>query len=167
MPAGFSYDEQFRVFWLDSDPADPTAPTVAEITAGTDLSGYLSPDGWASNHTEARVDGGDLLSGFDAQAMGRYGAAPALTFKRRLLNGDQDAYDIFKTRGEMGCLVALPFVAKGDEPASGDDAYVYTTCQAGLAQPQNTAPNQEQRFIVNFAVGGDIVLDAVVGGGGS
>jgi hypothetical protein len=167
MPAGISYDEQFRVYWLDDDPTDPKAPTAAEIAAGTDLSGYLTPDGWASNHTEARVDGGDLLTAFDAQAMGRYGAAPALTFKRRLLNGDQDAYDTFKTRGEMGCLVAFPFIAKDEDPADGDDCYVYTTCQAGLAQPQNTATNTEQRFIVNFAVGGDIHLDAIVGGGGS
>lgn len=164
MPAGLPYDEQFRVYYLAATPADPEAVDAADLGAAVDLSGYLAIDGFAANESDARVDGGDLLTGFDAQAMGREGAEPALTFKRRLKNGDQVAFDTFRERTYGGALVVVPFVGPNDDPEDGDDYRIYTDIDTGRWKMQNTAANTEQRGVVNVAVGGNF-YDAILGGG--
>lgn len=163
MPAGVVFDENTRVFWLDTNPADTSAPTAAEVNAGHDLTGYLAPDGLALNTGNSRVSGADLLDGFDSESMGRHQAAPALTFKRRLRGSNaQVAWTTLGARGVQGCLVVLPFLAPDDTPAAADDCYVFPFCETGVPQLANTAMNTEQRFITPLAVGAAPVYDAVV-----
>lgn len=163
MPAGVVYDENTRAFWLDTNPADTSAPTVAEIAAGFDMTGYLTIDGLARNTGNSRVAGGDLLDGFDAESMGRHQAAPTLTLKRRLRGSNaEEAWTTLGSRGVQGCLVVLPFLAPDDTPSATDSCEVYPSCETGSPQLQNTAANTEQRFIVPIAVGSSPVYDAVV-----
>jgi hypothetical protein len=163
MPAGIVYDEHVRLVWLDAAPADATAITAAEVADGTDLSGYVVPDGVAFNLGNSRVSGADLLSAFDAESMGRYQASPSITFKRRLRgSNDEVAYTTLGARGVEGTLVIFPFIDAGADPAAGDDYYAFTGCETGLPLLQNTAVNAEQAWVCDLAVGGDVILDGVV-----
>lgn len=164
MPSGYAYDGRCRVFWLDTEPSDPDAPTTTELDAGTDLSGYAIPDGIAYNLGNSRVSGADLLSSFDAEAMGRFQASPSITFKSKLVTGETLAWDTLGARLLSGTLVVFEDVVEGDEVADGDSCFVFPSCQTGQPVIQNTAMNQERRFVVDFAVGDSPHLRAVVGG---
>lgn len=48
--------------WLVPAIANPAAPTVAEITAGTDISCYLTPDGYAPTAEQATITDERLCS---------------------------------------------------------------------------------------------------------
>lgn len=161
MPAGVPSDEFDQYWWLDSDPA-ADAPTAAEILAGTELGGYMTPDGFAPNAGSSRVPGGDAKSSFDAEAMGRHQSAPTLMLKRRLVTGDEAAWTLFSERKVSGCLVVLPF-AGDDTPIAGMVADVYPSLQTGVPVIQNRAANQEQRFRVDLAVGDAPRLGVTVG----
>jgi hypothetical protein len=160
MPAGENYDGMVRAYWLDTNPADPANPTLAEIAAGTDLSGYLLPDGVAYNMGNSRVSGADLLSSFDAESMGRFQAAPVLTLRRRLLDGGTVAWDTLGDRHIIGSLVVFESIIEDTDPVAGDECFVFTSCQTGQPKPLNTAMNTEKRFECELAVGGKPYLHA-------
>lgn len=155
MGAGTVYDESTRAYWFaDADtPVDLAAITLAELDDGVDLSGYIIPDGLAHGATEQRVDGSDLLTDFDNESMGRHGAQPALTLKRKLRDGGEVAFTTFSTRKQAGTLVVFETLTPGADPTTGDDYVAYPECESGKWLRQNTAKNQEVRGIVNFAVG--------------
>lgn len=48
--------------WLVPTIAEPSAPTVAEITAGVDISCYLTPDGYAPTADQATITDNRLCS---------------------------------------------------------------------------------------------------------
>lgn len=64
-------DGNIRVYSVPSI-ANPSAPTVAELNAGTDLTPFLTPDGLVGfEPTTASVDNAKLNSTFDTQQPGR------------------------------------------------------------------------------------------------
>lgn len=165
MPAGDAYDGRVRVFWLDDDPSDPNAPTEAELAAGVDLSGYVVPESINYGFKNDTVEGRDALSSFDPQSAGRHGAHPVIDFKRRLrADGAELAWDTLGDRLIAGTLVVFEDVPEGDDVTDGDSCFVFPSCQTGQPVIQNTAMNQERRFVVDFAVGDSPHLRAVVGG---
>lgn len=154
------YEGVFRIFWVPSGGgiANASAPTVAEITAGTEVTDYVPKDGWRPNVRNNRVDNTSLSTTFDAEQMGSHGAQLSVTFKRDF--PDEAAWDLFKTRGASGHLVALPL--KGSGAVAAADAAEVWPVEAGAPVPQNTAANQQQRFSVDFAVTAEPTLTAVV-----
>lgn len=153
MPAGNVYDEQTRVLWFaDADtPADLEAITAAELADGVDLSGYMPPDGLAFGAREDRVPGADILSAYDGEAIGRYGDQPALTLKRKLRDGGEEAWTTFAVRRSQGTLVVFSTLDVGVDPGVGDTYRAYP-CENGSRMMQNSAANTEVKFVVNFAV---------------
>ena len=166
MPAGQSYDGRTRFIWLANDPADPAEPTLAEVDAGVDLSGYLIPESFNPTADQARVDGRDALSSFNPEAMGRYGYKPTAEFKTKLretFNGDDDlAWQTFKNRLTQGCILFFEGVDEGEDVGVGDVCDVYLSCETGTPRRLQTAINTERRFGVDFAVGAPPVLGAIV-----
>lgn len=152
MPAGLPFDEEDQYWWLDTNPADLDAPTAAEINAGTELGGYMTPDGFSPNAGNSRTPGGDAKSSFDGEAFGRHQSAPTLMLKRRLVTGEEAAWTLFKDRKVSGCLIVLPFAGSAT-PIAGMLADVYPDLQTGVPVPQNRAANTEQRFRTDLAVG--------------
>lgn len=159
MGAGTVYDEKTRVLWfaLADEPGDMGAITHAELGDGVDLSEYVVPDGVDFGFGNSRVSGSDLLTSFDNESMGRHQAAPSIMFKRKLretVAGDDDlAWTTFKTRRTRGTLVVFTTLANGAAPTTADEYIAFPDCETGQPLPQNTAPNAENRFRVDFAVG--------------
>lgn len=166
MPAGSSYDGHTRFVWLSENPDDLDSPTLAELEAGVDLSGYLIPESFNPNADQARVDGRDALTSFNPEAMGRYGYKPAAEFKSKLRDaseGDDDlAWQTFKTRLSQGCILFFEGVTEGEAPGVGDECDVYPSCETGTPRRLQTAINTERRFGVDFAVGAAPVLGAII-----
>lgn len=166
MPSGFAYDGRTRFIWLDDNPADLDSPTLVEIAAGVDVSGYLVPESFNPGTGDSRVDTRDALSSFDSQAIGRFQAAPSAMFKSRLADtfeGDDDlAWTTFKDRLTQGCILFFEDIDEGSDVTTNDVCDVYPSCQTGQPQRQQTALNTERRFKVEFAVGDHPHLGAVV-----
>jgi hypothetical protein len=168
MPAGIVFDERTRLLWFASDdtPSDLEAITATELADGVDLSGYVTPDGWKPNTTNKKVDGSDLLTGFDNESMGRYGTSPSVRFKRKLraaVGGEDElAYETFLTRKTAGTLVLFNTLPIGEDPGTGDAYIAYPACESGEIEEQPSAANQEVTFEVPFAVGEAPVRGVVV-----
>lgn len=162
MTAGIVHEEHIRVFWLDDDPVAVATPTVAEITAGVDVTGYLIPEGLETNPTNNRVDDGSLLSKFIGQAMGTYGYQPRLMLKRKLEGGAEAAWTLFNGHGVKGALVVFRDLPPTTAVAAAQKCEVYPGCETGAPEPQNTAANATQRFGVPIAVSATPNLNATV-----
>src|SRR4051812_2533512 len=75
------YEGKTNVYWLTAC-ANIAAPTVAEITAGTALTNFVSKDGVAVNINTNNVDSATIADTFDAQNVGSYGSDVQLTLFR-------------------------------------------------------------------------------------
>lgn len=162
MTAGIVHEEHIRVFWLDTDPTSANAPTVAEITAGEDITAYLIPEGLEINPSNNRVDDGSLLSKFVGQAMGTFGYAPRLMLKRKLTDGGEAAWTLFGEHGVTGALVIFRDLGPAVAVAAAQKCEVYPGCETGAPEIQNTAANTTQRFGVPIAVSETPDLTATV-----
>lgn len=144
------FEENYKVYWLDAAPADPAAPTVAEITAGTDVTSFIPKDGFAPGVTNNRVSAGDLSTAFDAEIMGSHGAQLQVT--AFMDDGTNTAFDTFGVRGATGCFVAI---WDGGGPVASSKAFVWPYVESGTPSLPTTAANERQTFTAEFAVGGD------------
>ena len=133
------------VYWCASI-ADKTAPTRAELNAGTDLTGEIPDDGVSGFAVAAgTVDAPDLKTGFVAQLAGRTTApASQLTFYRStnstdirsLLTRNLTGFIVVFPEGDIaGQLMdvfpvrvnSLPKSYKGSDPAKLDVEFVITS----------------------------------------
>lgn len=149
MSAGIVYDENVRVLVHTGALADNEAPTAAEVAASVDYSAYIPPDGITFGLGNSRVSGASIDSAFDSERMGRYQAALAITFKRRLLDNAEAAWTALGARGVTGTVIIAPF----GSTATGQDVYVFPDFQTGIPELNNPSANSEQTFTVPMAIG--------------
>jgi hypothetical protein len=163
MGAGLTYDGRTRMVWLAANPVDLDAPTMAEITGGTDLSGYLVPGSFNPNDANARANAADSLTSFDAESPGRTAAKPTAAFKSKLASGGGTvAWDTLGARLIEGCLLFFEDVAEGSAIAAADECDVYPSCLTGEPRRPQVADNTERRFEVDFFCGDKPHKGAVV-----
>ena len=142
--------------WYVPTIADISAPTVAEMGAGVELSDALTADGLSPNHTE-NVVSTDMLSGFIKQSIGTEGVTFNLRFLRDA-DGTDAVWDIFDTRGKAGYLVISN---EGGTGAALDVVEVYPA-EFGRRKRVATGANSHQAFTVLCTVKSDYDDDAVV-----
>jgi len=154
--------------------ADISAPTVAEITAGVNLSHHMTRDGLKTPFTGNTIDASDAGSQFNSTAPGTYGG-DALEY-----TGHRDskaATDLAWTTLEFGVtgflVVARAGFAQGADtglgtpdgaPTVGDRCEVYPISVISRA-PADTADNQTSQFTAQAAITGEPAQDAVVAAG--
>lgn len=158
----FTYDGRTRLVWLDTNPDDLDAPTLIEIAAGTDLSGYLIQETFDPGTGNSRVDDSDALTSFDNESMGRHQSAPSAMFKTELVDGSTDAWDTLGARLVSGCLLFFESVPEGSDITAGDVVDVYPSAMTGNPLRQTTAKNTTRRFKVEWAIGEAPHLAAIV-----
>lgn len=135
---------EVRIWWVDTI-SDPSAPTVAEITAGTDITGFLSSldtplDGNA-------VDSSDLSSAFNKTVAGKFGG----NVNAQMYRDDtaDDAFDLFP-RNTTGYLVIRRFGGSDVAEAAGDEVDVWNL----RVITRSDVPLDDesvQAFMANFA----------------
>lgn len=151
------YEGRTNVYWLTT-VANTSAPTVAEITAGTELTDFVSKDGVAVNINTNNVDSATIAEVFDSQVVGSYGADLQLTMFR---DDTADTAWELCVYGTSGYLVIDRFNVSGSLPAATDKVEVWAV-EMHQPAPQNSAANTQQRFIEKFAVTAAPKLAAVV-----
>lgn len=155
--AAYVHEGMTKVSWVPTI-SDVSAPTVAELTAGTDITEYLTKDGLNIALTQNTVDNTSLAETFDAQLVGSWGGSITLTIKRD--NDGTDAAWALFTHGETGNLVVRRGAAYDGAFAAADDLEVYPA-QSGEPVPNATAANAQATASVTFAVTAQPDLHAV------
>lgn len=135
---------EVRVWWVTTI-ADPAAPTVAEIGAGTDITPFMSSldtplDGNA-------VDASDLSSAFNKTVAGKFGGNVNAEMYRD--DTADDAFDLFP-RNTTGFIVIRRFGGSDTAEASGDLVDVWNL---RVITRSDVALDDEsvQAFTANFA----------------
>lgn len=145
------FDDNYTVLWMDTPPADAASITQAEVTAATDVTKWITKDGFAPGVTNSRVAAGDLSTTFDAELMGTHGAQLSVTAYLDDVDASNVAYDTFGVRGTTGAFV----VAWTGSTAAAAPAFVWPYVEAGSPSLPTTAANERQTFTQEFAVGGN------------
>ncbi len=127
-----------------------TAPTVAELNAGTDLTGFLTDGGLATPLDGSIVDGSDMGSKYNKTAAGTFGGQPVTAEFFR-----DDAADtawITLPRATAGHFAISRFgLAAPGTWAAGDVVDVWQI-EVITRNPVDVARNEMQRFGVECAV---------------
>ncbi len=143
------FEERMRIRFVPTI-TNKLAPTVSQITAGTDITTLVSKDGVQFGTSENKVSTSDIASAFDSETIGSWGASLQLTFFKD--DSTDTAWDLF-VRGLVGFIVIAPFGFKGanNAPLVADKVYVFPiiTQQPQLAP---SAANERQTFMSSFAV---------------
>ncbi|RRQ81563.1 hypothetical protein [Streptomyces griseofuscus] len=136
------------------------APTAAELTAATDWTQRLTPDGLKTDPSTADVDTSSLASTFTTNQPGRRSYTVELTFKRGSTPTDDNPYTTL-TYGATGYLVVRRGVAYTTAFATGDRVEVYPVA---AGEPQNVAPaaNEVSKFTSSMKVTSDPATRATV-----
>lgn len=143
------FDENYKVYWLDTAPASTAAPTVAELTAGTDLTDFIPKDGFKPGVTNNRVSGGSLNDAFLDESMGTWQSQLTVDYYLDKVTASNTAHDTLGTRGTTGAIVA---VWDGAGATAGGKAFVWPDVEAGQPIPMDTAENARQKATAEFAV---------------
>lgn len=155
--SAYVHEGMTKVSWVPTI-TDVSAPTVAQLTAGTDITELLTKDGLNISLSQNFVDNTSLAETFDSQLVGSWGGTASLTIKRD--NATDTAWDLF-TYGETGYLV----VRRGEDYAgafaAADKVEVYPA-QAGEPVPNATAANAQATATVGMAITAQPDLHAVV-----
>jgi hypothetical protein len=146
---------EVRIYWATTI-ADPSAPTVAEITAGTDVTGFISSvdtplDGDA-------VDASDLSSAFNKTVAGKFGGNVNATMYRD--DTADTAFDLFP-RNTTGYLVIRRFGGSTTAIAVANDVDVWNLrviTRSDVALDDNTV----QAFTTAFAALDEPDIDVAV-----
>jgi hypothetical protein len=135
-------DGMIRVEWLTAC-ANIAAPTVAERSAGLNLTPVMTPDGLKTDASNASVDNSSLASTYDTELAGRAKNSNSVKFKK------QDSADTVATTLTFkanGFLVVRRNVATATAPTIGDKCEVYPS-QCGIQNP-GFGPNTIQTIEV-------------------
>lgn len=126
--------------------ADTSAPTTAEIAAGTDLTTFVTKDGVQPNATNNRVDTGGIDDRFNPEIMGSWGAAFSLKCMRD---------DTTDTAYETLVLDLQGYLVVGYNSQGGivtTDVVEVWPAEFGEPNMDNSAQDTKQTFMAEIAM---------------
>jgi hypothetical protein len=138
-------DGKIRVYWVPGTGgiANKSAPTVAELNAGTRLDVVMTPDGLDLSFATAAVDNSSLSSTFDTEKAGRRKPSGKLTIKRQ--DGTDTIFALLAYQSE-GFLAIRRNIDASTAWTIAQKAEVYPA-QTGM-RSQGYGPNTIQRYDV-------------------
>lgn len=142
------FDGNYEVYFLPSTIADASAPSLAAMEAGTNLTSWIPKDGFNPGVTNNRVSGGSLEDTFMDESMGTWSSQLAITCYKDTADGGGEAFETIGVQGETGAIVVVP----NGPAAAGRDAYVWPDVEFGMPVPVATAENTRQKFVADVAV---------------
>lgn len=146
------YTEEIRVAFV-ATIASPAAPTVAELTAGVNLTPFLRRNGLSRPQTGNTIDASDLASRQNKQAAGTYGG-DSWTVRAYRDDTADTAWDTLEP-GTDGYLVVRNFGGSGEAFAAADEIEVAPITVVSRSAA-DTADNEMQSFEAALAITGDI-----------
>jgi hypothetical protein len=141
------FDGNYKVYWLAVEPANAAAPTVAEVTAGVDLTAFVPKDGFKPGVSNNRVSGGSLDELFLDESMGTWTSQLSVDYYLDKVTADNTAHTTF-VQGAVGAFVAI---WDGGGAVAASKAFVWPAVECGQPVPANTAENARQKATAEFA----------------
>lgn len=159
----YPFEEYTMAIWVDEgdDIADTSAPTVAELNAGTDITCFLTKDGLRLGISTNAVDGGSLCNRVDIQSAGSVSYSPMLKGYRDNESGGDTFWNL-AVWGDTGFLVVRRGILYATAIAASQKVEVYPA-QMGQKAPGDSAGNTNQFFdLPLFIRDAAVELDATV-----
>lgn len=153
--ARIKYEGRTKIHWVPTI-ADQSAPTVTEIGAGTDLTPFVTKDGYQPNVTNNTIDTAGIDNDFNSQIQGSFGADLTLNCMR-----DDTTDTAFTTLVRL----AQGYVVVGLDSAGGivaTDIVEVWPAELGTPVMANSGQDTLQTFSVSVAVSDPPTFDAVV-----
>lgn len=146
--AKYPFQEFTLVSWIPgaSGVTDISAPTVAEVGAGTDITCDLTADGLALGGGTNGVNGETLCQALDAQTPGKVTFSPSLKGYRFTPPDTELLWDL-AIHSDEGYLFVRRGIAVATAVAATDACEVYHA-QFGEPIPDNSASDQNTTFTV-------------------
>ncbi len=141
------YEGRTNVYWATA-VANKNSPTVAEVTAATALTNFVTKDGVRVNITSNKVDNATIAETFNAQNVGSDGADLELEMFR---DDTADTAWNLAVKGTNGFVIIDRVRVAGVLPSAGNKVEVYPA-QMGRRMMNNSAQDENQRFVLQFAV---------------
>lgn len=160
-----SADGKPRIFVGAGPIADMANPQVGELATLTDLSAFLTKDGFSTGETGNRAPASGAAEQYNLDVAGSVNLSVAMTFFRD--DENDEAWETF----ERGDFVYVVFFRKGGtgpdgDPVEGDDCEVYYG-QVLDKSNADIAENTVSRFTTNISTAAAPEMDAVFGGSSS
>lgn len=150
-------DGTTRIAWVTSI-SNTSAPTTTELNAGTDLTPYITADGWSVTTATAKVDVSALNSVDNLSIPGRRDDDIEVTFKSQ---GDAAApWTTFASR-PAGYLVERVGVASSTAWTASQKVRIFPV-YAGDRQRVPAAANELVKFTVPFMKSSAVIDQATV-----
>ncbi|MEV7422872.1 hypothetical protein [Streptomyces sp. NPDC091212] len=151
--------------------ADPSAPTIAEISAGTNLSDHVTRDGLKTPSSGNTIDSADIGSRFNKTSPGTYGGdAAEITAHRDSQSTSDLAWNTLEQdaigflivgRSGFGQSATTGLGTKNGTPTAGDRVEVLPITVISRAM-NDTGDNETSKFTASLAITGEPEQDAVV-----
>lgn len=145
-----------KVYWVPDPTGAGTvvtlaAPTVTQITSGTNITPFMRRDGLTTPQSGNVVDVSDASSRFNKTGLGTYGGdAAELKLYRDSTSASDTAWPLFK-QGLYGFLVVFRFGTAAAAPASGDKCELYR-CGVISREMAQIADNDPEMFTVSLGI---------------
>lgn len=155
--ADLIHDANYKVAFL-STLTSTSAPTAAQLTAGTQLDPRMTPSGLTRDATTATVDTSKINSTFTTMAVGRRAFSISVTIVREATDaGGVEAALVYQA---SGWLCVRDNIAGSGAWAAANKLEVYPV-QVGAASKAAPAANELQTITYTFTMTADAVLNAV------
>lgn len=146
--------------------ANIASPTVAEITAGVNLTAWMRQDGLKRSSSANTVDTADASNLFNTQDIGTEDGSFSVTFYRDSVSGSDTAWSTIP-KGTRGYWVIAPFGFTGSgtgtskAPLAGDRCEVWPAAISARA-PEDEGKDKAETFMSTTAITTAPNLSAVV-----
>lgn len=154
--SAYIHEGMTKVIWAVT-LGSVSAPSAAQLTAGTDITTLMTKDGLNISLSQNNVDNTSLAETFDSQLVGSWSGDPSLTFKRN--NSADTAWDLFEW-GAVGFLCVRRGLLYSTAAAATQKWEIYPA-QAHEPIPNNTAANAQATATVKLAITSQPDLHAV------
>lgn len=135
--------------WFVTTIADPANPTVAEITAGVDLTPFLTRDGFDAPQTVAQIDASDAATRRNKNIPGNIDAGVVtLRCYRDSVTADDDAWAALAP-DTAGYIVERPFGGSAVAVAAAQVVNVFTGTVA--ARSPQAWGDEARKFVAEFS----------------
>lgn len=157
MAGEYAYDTLIKVSWVLTI-ANTSAPTAAELNAGTDLSTFVAKDGINVTPSNNKVSTATITSLDDTETVGSRSWAASLHCFRR--NTTDTAWNLW-VYGTVGNLAIRRGTLYSTTWAAAQKAEIYPSTMFDPA-PDPSAGNTAVMFVGEFAISGPVVGKATV-----
>ena len=155
--AARAHDLYTKIAWT-ATVASVSAPTVANLTAGTDLSTLVAKDGLKVPTQHNTVDLGTIASNFDSRGPGTFGGDIEMIGFR---DDTADTFWDLCVFGTVGYIIVRRLELYSGAWAASDKVEVYPVTMHQPV-PMDTATNEAIKFKMLFPVRSTPELKAVV-----